>query len=295
MLMVEGLTKKFPNGRGIEDISFEAKQGEAFGFLGPNGAGKSTTIRLIMGFMKPDRGHVTIDGLEARRHPEAVMKKVGYLPGEISFPEGMSGRAFLDFLASMQRAESRTKRDRLIERLQFDADTPIRKMSKGMKQKVGLVAALMHDPALVILDEPTTGLDPLMQKTFVELVLEEKKKGTTFLMSSHSFPEMERTCDRAAIIKNGRLAAVKDIHELRSLQRKLFELVFDDAEDALSFSRSGIGEAAVEGNRVIVAVQGGDDALIRAASRYSIRSIDIAAQNLEDVFMHYYDRKEIAP
>ena len=295
MLIVEGLTKRFPSGRGIADISFEAKQGEVFGFLGPNGAGKSTTIRLIMGFMNPDRGRVTIDGRDAGRRAGDARSKVGYLPGEISFLDGMSGRGFLDFLGAMQRADSKAKRERLIERLQFDADTPIRKMSKGMKQKVGIVAALMHDPALVILDEPTTGLDPLMQKTFVELILEEKRRGTTFLLSSHSFPEIERTCDRAAIIKDGRLAAVKDIRELRSLQRKLFELVFDNAEDALSFSRSGIETASVDGSRVVVAVQGDYDALVRAAARYPLRSIDVAAQNLEDVFMHYYDRKEIAP
>jgi len=296
MLSVDGLTKIFSNGRGISDVSFRVERGEVFGFLGPNGAGKSTTIRHIMGFMKPDRGHVTIGGLDAWKKQGEVQKLVGYLPGEIAFIEGMTGRTFLDFLASMQRADSRKKRERLIERLQFDANTPIRKMSKGMKQKVGIVAAFMHDPELIILDEPTSGLDPLMQRTFIELVLEEKAKGTTFLMSSHSFPEIERTCDRAAIIKDGRLVAVNDIHELQSMQRKLVEIIFENAGDAEKFARTeGIRAESRDGSRVVVAVQGDYDSWLRETAKYPVRSLDVAAQNLEDVFMHFYDRKENRP
>lgn len=293
MLQVEGLTKTFPGGRGISDVTFTVQRGEVFGFLGPNGAGKSTTIRHIMGFMKPDRGSVRIGGLDVWKRQGEVQKLVGYLPGEIAFVDGMTGRAFLEFLARMQRTDSRAKRERLIERLQFDADTPIRKMSKGMKQKVGIVAAFMHDPAVIVLDEPTSGLDPLMQQLFIELVLEEKAKGTTFLMSSHSFPEIERTCDRAAIIKDGRIVAVNDIHELQSMQRKLIEFVFEKEADAAAFADAdGVHAESRDGCRVKAAVQGDYDALIREAAKYRIRSLDIAAQNLEDVFMHYYDRKE---
>ncbi|PWW02537.1 ABC-2 type transport system ATP-binding protein [Paenibacillus cellulosilyticus] len=295
MLIVDGLTKQFASGRGIMDVSFTVKQGEVFGFLGPNGAGKSTTIRHIMGFMKPDRGRATINGLDCWKEQGAVQRLVGYLPGEIAFIEGMTGRSFLSFLADMQRVDSSVKRARLIERLQFDDTTPIRKMSKGMKQKVGIVAAFMHDPALIILDEPTSGLDPLMQQTFIELVLEEKAKGTTFLMSSHSFPEIERTCDRAAIIKDGRIVAVNDIHELQSLQRKLVVIVFERAEDAEHFAKSGrIPVESRDDRLVTVAVQGNYNELIQETAKYPIRSLDITAQNLEQVFMHYYDRKENA-
>ncbi|MFF2909002.1 ABC transporter ATP-binding protein [Paenibacillus sp. NPDC057934] len=291
MLTVQGLTKQFANGKGITDVSFSVRKGEVFGFLGPNGAGKSTTIRHIMGFMKPDRGTVTVAGLDVWKAQGSVQKHIGYLPGEIAFIDGMTGKGFLDVMAKMQGLKDTAKRSTLIERLQFDAATPIRKMSKGMKQKVGIVAAFMHSPEVMILDEPTSGLDPLMQKVFIELVLEEKAAGTTFLMSSHSFQEIERTCDRAAIIKDGRLITVKDVHELQSMQRKLFDVVFEHREDADSFSTGSLYVESRDGNRVRVAVQGNYDQFIRETAKYSIRSLDIFTQNLEDIFMNYYERK----
>jgi len=295
MLNVDHLTKKFPNGRGIFDVSFAVNRGEVFGFLGPNGAGKSTTIRHIMGFMKPEAGFVTVNGMDTWKEQGKVQACIGYLPGEISFIEGMTGRTFLDFMADMQGVKDRTARARLIDRLQFDVNTPIRKMSKGMKQKVGIVAAFMHGPELIILDEPTSGLDPLMQKVFIELVLEEKARGTTFLMSSHSFPEIERTCDRAAIIKDGVIVAVKDIHELQSMQRKLFEVTFRDQADAEAFRASaGLQVDSQDGVRVRVAVQGNYDKFAAEMAKYRVRNIDVFTQNLEDIFMNYYDRKEAA-
>ncbi|PYI51889.1 ABC transporter ATP-binding protein [Paenibacillus flagellatus] len=294
MLTVQHLTKTFPNGKGIFDVSFAVEKGEVFGFLGPNGAGKSTTIRHIMGFMKPDKGYVKVNGLDTWKDQGAVQSLIGYLPGEIAFIEGMTGQSFLDFIADMQGVKDRTKRDRLIDRLQFDVRTPIRKMSKGMKQKVGIVAAFMHDPDVIVLDEPTSGLDPLMQNVFIEIVLEEKARGKTFLMSSHSFPEIERTCDRAAIIKDGVLIAVKQIRELQSMQRKLFEVTFSSREEAKSFAESGLIVESHEGERVRVAVQGNYDRFVAETAKYDVRSIDLFTQNLEDVFMQYYDRKGTA-
>lgn len=261
MLVVQGLTKRFSNGKGIEDVTFNVQKGEVFGFLGPNGAGKSTTIRHIMGFMKPDQGYATIHGLDVWKAQGTVQKHIGYLPGEINFFDGMTGISFLKFMSNMQGMKDPAKRDLLIERLQFDAATPIRKMSKGMKQKVGIVAAFMHNPDVIILDEPTSGLDPLMQKVFIDLVLEEKSAGTTFLMSSHSFQEIERTCDRAAIIKDGRIITIKNIHELQSMQRKLFEVSFVNSEAADQFAASGLKVEAREGNIVRIAVQGNYDQL----------------------------------
>jgi len=291
MLKVEGLTKVFSNGKGIRDVSFTVNKGEVFGFLGPNGAGKSTTIRHIMGFMKPDKGSAAIQGLDTWKVQGTVQKHVGYLPGEIAFIDEMTGKSFLNFMLAMQGIKDTAKRDRLIERLQFDVSTPIRKMSKGMKQKVGIVAAFMHSPEVIILDEPTSGLDPLMQRVFIDLVLEEKAAGTTFLMSSHSFPEIERTCDRAAIIKEGILVTVKNIHELQSMQRKLFEVVFADTADADRFAASGMQVEAREGNMVRVAVQGNYNDFTRETGKYNIRSMDVSTQNLEDIFMNYYDRE----
>ncbi|MDG0794929.1 ATP-binding cassette domain-containing protein [Cohnella ginsengisoli] len=291
MLTLEHLTKTFKSGKGIRDVSFSVRRGEVFGFLGPNGAGKSTTIRHIMGFMKPDRGRAILNGMDTWKRQGEVQSGVGYLPGEIAFIEGMTGREFLEFLSGMQRVRDRERRERLIERLQFDADTPIRKMSKGMKQKVGIVAAFMHDPEVVILDEPTSGLDPLMQKAFVELVLEEKARGKTLLMSSHSFPEIERTCDRAAIIKDGAIVTIADIHELQRMQRKLFEVTFDTADEAAAFAASGLSVEWMDGNRVRVAVKGDYGRFAEETSKRRVRNIDLFTQNLEDIFMDYYDRK----
>lgn len=292
MLTVHQLTKTFPNGKGIFDVSFSVKKGEVFGFLGPNGAGKSTTIRHIMGFMKPDKGTVQVSGLDTWKEQGNVQRYLGYLPGEIAFIEGMTGLSFLNFMSELQGMKQTEWREELIQRFQFDVKTPIRKMSKGMKQKVGIVAAFMHRPEVIILDEPTSGLDPLMQKVFINLVLEEKARGTTFLMSSHSFQEIERTCDRAAIIKDGRIITVKDIHELQSMQRKLFEVTFERVEDAETFVRtSGILIESRDGNRVRVAVQGDYAHFLAATSIYSIRNLDVFTQSLEDVFMNYYDRE----
>jgi ABC-2 type transport system ATP-binding protein len=291
MLEVNQLTKKFKNGKGIFDVSFSIKKGEVFGFLGPNGSGKSTTIRHIMGFMKPDAGFVRVNGLDTWKKQGEVQKYIGYLPGEIAFFEGMTGKTFLEFMADMQGAKDKSKRDDLIERLQLDVNTPIRKMSKGMKQKIGIVAAFMHDPEVLILDEPTSGLDPLMQKVFIQLVLEEKAKGKTFLMSSHSFPEIERTCDRAAIIKEGQVIAVKDIHELQSMQRKLFEVTFINTSDADAFLKSGLHVESHGGNRVRVAIQGNYDQFLEETAKYHVRNIDVFTQNLEDIFMNYYESK----
>ncbi|MCD9024735.1 ABC transporter ATP-binding protein [Cohnella silvisoli] len=292
MLTVQNLTKTFSNGKGIFDVSFSVKEGEVFGFLGPNGAGKSTTIRHIMGFMKPDKGYVKVNGLDTWKEQGKFQSYVGYLPGEISFFDGMTGKTFLDFMADMQGMKDLSKRARLIDRLQFDVHTPIRKMSKGMKQKVGIVATFMHDPNVIILDEPTSGLDPLMQKVFIEIVLEEKARGKTFLMSSHNFPEIERTCDRAAIIKDGVIITVKDVHELQSMQRKLFEVTFENQAEAKTFLDSGLLIESHEGDRVRVSVQGNYDKFVEETAKYKIRNIDIFTQNLEDIFMNYYERKE---
>ncbi|QHZ48707.1 ABC transporter ATP-binding protein [Bacillus sp. NSP9.1] len=291
MLTVQGLTKQFSNGKGIFDVSFSINKGEVFGFLGPNGAGKSTTIRHIMGFMRPDRGDIKVNEMDMMKNQGEVQRHIGYLPGEIAFIEGMTGKTFLDFMADMQGVKDEAKRNELIERLQFDVHTSIRKMSKGMKQKVGIVAAFMHSPEVIILDEPTSGLDPLMQKVFIDIVLEEKAKGTTFLMSSHSFPEIEKTCDRAAIIKDGVIIAIKDIHELQSMQRKVFEVTFENPADIPAFMDSGLHIESRQDNRVKVAVLGNHDQFIKETAKYQIRHIDVSSQSLEEVFMNYYDRK----
>lgn len=293
-IRTEGLTKRFSNGKGIFDLTFSVKKGEVLGYLGPNGAGKSTTIRHLMGFYKPDRGKATIDGLDCMRQSAEVMKKVGYLPGEISFPDGMNGLLVLELLGGMRGMKGTGRRDQLIKRFQFDVKTPIRKMSKGMKQKVGIVAAFMHDPAILILDEPTSGLDPLMQQVFVDLVLEEKERGKTVLMSSHMFEEIERTCDRVGIIKDGKLIAVEGIETMKAAQRKIIAVTFQSQEDADAVKRSGLDCVKEEGPRLHLAVQGNYEQLIAALAGRGISNMDMESQKLEDIFMHFYGAKEAA-
>lgn len=291
MLEVHNVTKKFKNGKGIFNVSFSIKKGEVFGFLGPNGSGKSTTIRHIMGFMKPDTGFIKVNDLDTWKNQGEVHKFMGYLPGEIAFLEGMTGKGFLDFMAELQGMKDSSRSHELIERLQLDVNMPIRKMSKGMKQKVGIVAALMHEPEVIILDEPTSGLDPLMQRVFIELILEEKSKGKTILLSSHSLPEIERTCDKAAIIKDGVVITVKDIHELQSMQRKLFEITFQNSSDAEAFAKSNLHIEYHEKNKVRVAVQGNFDEFLAETAKYHVRNIDVFTQDLEEIFMNYYDNE----
>lgn len=293
-IQINQLTKVFPNGKGIFDLSFEVKKGEVFGYLGPNGAGKSTTIRHLMGFMKPKAGFAKINGLDCWSNGPEIQRQVGYLPGEIAFLDNMNGIQFLDLLGGMRGMKNRSRRDELIERFQFDVKTPIRKMSKGMKQKVGIVAAFMHDPEILILDEPTSGLDPLMQSLFIDLILEEKSKGKTILMSSHIFHEIDRTCDRVGIIKDGRLVAIENVQHLQSIQRKIFDITVQRKEDLEKLKQSGLAVLSENGLRVKVAVQGDYNHFVKVLADCEINNLDTHAQSLEEIFMHFYDREEKA-
>ncbi|OOE12310.1 ABC transporter ATP-binding protein [Fictibacillus arsenicus] len=294
MIKVKNLTKRFTPEKGLFDLNFEVKKGEVFGYIGPNGAGKSTTIRHLMGFMKPDDGSSIINDLDCWAKSAEVQKLIGYLPGEIVFLEGMNGLDFLNLMQKMRKHKMTQKRDELIERFQLDVKTPIRKMSKGMKQKVGIIAAFMHDPEVLILDEPTSGLDPLMQRVFIDLILEEKKKNKTILMSSHSFQEIERTCDSAGIIKDGRLVALEDIYSLRTVQRRIFEVKVKKESDIELIHQSQLQTEIMGEKTAHITVQGNDQEFIQLLSRCEVEHVDTRPQDLEDIFMHYYDRREVA-
>ncbi|MFR9062919.1 MAG: ABC transporter ATP-binding protein [[Clostridium] scindens] len=233
---IQDITKDYGGGRGVFDIAFQVKRGEVLGFLGPNGAGKTTTIRQLMGFLKPDKGKVLILGKDCFKEADQIARFVGYLPGEIAFIDSMTGMEFIRFIARMKGMKELGRARQLMEQFELDPSPKIKKMSKGTKQKIGIVCAFMQDPDILLLDEPTSGLDPLMQSAFIDLILDEKKKGKSILLSSHIFEEVERTCDRAAIIREGRLAAVEDIEKLRQNKRKIVELKFPSAEMALDFA-----------------------------------------------------------
>ncbi|HDX9590645.1 TPA: ABC transporter ATP-binding protein [Bacillus pseudomycoides] len=289
MLIVQNVTKQFSNGKGLFDVSFQVKEGEVFGYLGPNGAGKSTTIRNLMGFIQPTSGTATIFGLDCWKDAAKIQRSVGYLPGEISFIEGMNGLEFLQLMQGMRGMKNNGRGDELIERFQFDVKTPIRKMSKGMKQKVGIVAAFMHDPEVLILDEPTSGLDPLMQQLFVELILEEKQKGKTIFMSSHIFTEIERTCDRVGIIKEGRLLTVENIHDLRAKQRQVIDVTVSSHEELQSLKKTTLQIESIQGHTASIIVQGNYNELLQTLAQYNVIGFQVRTMDLENIFMHYYD------
>lgn len=264
VLKIEDLTRDYGSGKGIFHVSFQVEQGEAFGFLGPNGAGKTTTIRHIMGFLKPMSGNCTINGLDCWKNSSAIQSKLGYIPGEISFFDDMTGTEFLDFVAKYRKLGFENRKKELMDRFDLNPKGKIKKMSKGMKQKIGIVSAFMHDPEILILDEPTSGLDPLMQSRFVQLIAEEKKRGKTILLSSHMFEEVERTCDRIGIIRTGKLVAVDSVEALRKRHMRSYTVTLDNAEVAKAFAEDFGGT--------------------RDRQKVTV----VCKQSLENIFMHYY-------
>ncbi len=289
IIEINGLTKDYGNHKGIFDLSFQVKEGEVFGYLGPNGAGKTTTIRHLMGFLTPDRGACQILSMDCRREAAKIMKVLGYLPAEMAFFEGMNGLDFLKFMGELRGLADTTYRDRLIELFELETKGRIRKMSKGMKQKLALICAFMHDPKILILDEPTSGLDPLMQKLFADLILEEKAKGKTILMSSHSFEEIERTCDRVGIIRQGNLVAIEDIHILKEKRRKTYLVTFDSPSTAAAFQKKdGFDRIIINGATAKVSILGNVNSFVQDISQYPVLDLDTEKSSLEDVFMQYY-------
>ncbi|MBU0997419.1 MAG: ABC transporter ATP-binding protein [Firmicutes bacterium] len=288
LIKVEHLTKSYGPGKGVFDLSFEVKEGEIFGFIGPNGAGKTTTIRHLLGFIQPDSGSTSVNDLDSFKYASFIQKNLGYLPGEIAFFNQMRGIEFLNFLAKMRGMKSKSKMNDLIDFLDLDVSGKIKKMSKGMKQKLALVAAFMHDPEILILDEPTSGLDPLMQVKFVELILKEKKRGKTILMSSHSFEEIERTCDRALIIKLGKLVTLEDIRKLKEQRRKAYTVTFESLDDIEKIKQDGFEIIDRGTNTCEVIVSGDINTFFRVLSKYNILAFDVMNQSLEEIFLNYY-------
>jgi ABC-2 type transport system ATP-binding protein len=277
---------------GLKKITFYIPEGEVFGLLGPNGAGKTTTIRQLMGFIKPDAGYARIKGLDCWRDSQKVKALVGYLPGEMNYLKEMTGLEFLNLMAGMHgdRPVFRRRRDELVERMDLNLKQPIKKMSKGMKQKLGIISTMMLDAEVLILDEPTSGLDPLMQKVFIDLVLKEKGRGKTILISSHMFSEIERTCDRVGIIRAGELVAVEGIQKLRQEQKRTFEITLETTEQAQLICQSGLkADLSIE-NQVSVEIQGDLNPLLRVLSQFQVKDFTQKMTELEEAFMQFYER-----
>jgi ABC-2 type transport system ATP-binding protein len=299
VIEVRDLTKDYGFGRGVFDVSFEVNGGECFGFLGPNGAGKSTTIRHLMGFSKPDSGECLIEGKDSFKRYDEVLRDVGYIPGEIALPAGLTGEEFLAMEQSLQGKKNDAMQSKMLSLFHLDKDLlkgETKRMSLGVKRKLAIVAAFQSDPSVLILDEPTSGLDPLMQETFISFILEEKKAGKTILLSSHIFSEVDGTCDRIAIIKDGRLVSVFNAADLKHASLKYYEVTFPNQESCLAFiakhSNSSclkILKSEPEEKRLLISAEDKDiNKVIEHLSHYNLVGFTNKKETLQDYFMHFY-------
>lgn len=292
VIAVENLTKDYGGQKGIFDISFGVNEGETVGFLGANGAGKTTTIRHLMGFIRPQMGKAEIFNMDCFRQALDVQKIIGYLPGEIAFMDHMSGMEFIRFMAEMKNIRDLSYARTLIDYLEFDSKVKIKKMSKGMKQKIALVVAFMQDAPVFLLDEPTSGLDPLMQNKFVDLIKQEQKKGKTILMSSHIFEEIESTCSRIVMIKNGKIVADESMDTIKTGRSKRYEITFSDEKNAKMFQNKYPNSQRME-NTVCFLLKGNTMQLLHELNQYEVEDINARHQTLEEVFLRYYGGEQV--
>ncbi|TME53166.1 MAG: ABC transporter ATP-binding protein [Chloroflexi bacterium] len=298
IIEVDGLTKSYGGKRGINEVSFDVAEGEVFGFLGPNGAGKTTTIRLLMALIRADGGRARIAALDCWEKALEIKRLIGYVPGEPALDRNLTGGQILEYFANLRGGVDRAYLKKLIERLDLDTGRKFRQYSTGNKRKVVLIQAFMHRPRLLILDEPTSGLDPLNQQEFDGMVKEARDEGRTVFLSSHVLSEVEKTCTRVGIIREGRLVKVGGIHELMDIKRYEITIAFAKPVPADAFARlEGVVEveALSNGSAVRLAIQGAADAVIKEAAQYPVVSLTSYEPSLEDIFLRYYERDDQAP
>jgi ABC-2 type transport system ATP-binding protein len=289
VVATEALTKFYGKHRGIEDVIFAVGRGEVFGFLGPNGAGKTTTIRTLLDFLRPTRGRAALFGLDSRVDSVEIHRRTGYLPGELSLYEHMTAEDHLRYLGHLRRGVELAEIRRLADRLDCDLDRRIGQLSRGNKQKVGLIQALMHRPGLLVLDEPTAGLDPLLQDEVHRLISEARSVGRTVFLSSHILPEVEALCDRVGIIREGRLAAVERIDALKEHALRRLEIHFAGPVPEEAFRAvPGVRDVASHDGVLRCTVTGSLDAVIKAAAAYTVRNVVSHEPNLEEIFLAFY-------
>jgi ABC-2 type transport system ATP-binding protein len=289
VIVTERLTKHYGSVRALVDLDLEVRPGEIFGFLGPNGAGKSTTIRTLLGYLHATSGRASVLGLEVATQSVEIRRRTGYLPGGIALYDSLSGGDVLAYLADLQ-GRGAPRRDELCERLQLPASDLRRKVrdySRGMRQKLGVVQALQHDPELAILDEPSEGLDPLMQHAFYRILEDLRADGRTIFFSSHILSEVERVCDRVAIIRAGRLMAVHRVDELLARRRRRVDLRWRGTAPDLS-SVPGLSDLLVNGDRITATLDGDVAPFVRAVASPSLEDLTIEPTTLEEAFLEYY-------
>lgn len=299
IIEVKDLTKDYGSGRGVFDVSFAIKKGEVFGFLGPNGAGKSTTIRHLMGFSKPQKGETYILGMPTFKNYYKFLSKVGYIPGEIALPQGLTGWQFIRMMQNMQKIHNEQQLSKMLNLFELDdvvLKGETKRMSLGVKRKLAIVVAFMSDPDILILDEPTSGLDPVMQEVFIQLIKKEKERGKTILLSSHIFSEVDATCDRIAIIKDGKIVSEFIANDLKHASTKFYKIDFSAKEDYQDFNK------ICKGRRIIKVLDKSEselwvyiavddkhiNLLIELLSHLNIKEFSNIKETLEDYFMKFY-------
>ena len=299
IIEVKDLTKDYGSGRGVFDVSFAINQGEVFGFLGPNGAGKSTTIRHLMGFSKPQKGETYILGMPTFKNYYKFLSKVGYIPGEIALPQGLTGWQFIRMMQNMQKIHNEQQLSKMLNLFELDdvvLKGETKRMSLGVKRKLAIVVAFMSDPDILILDEPTSGLDPVMQEVFIQLIKREKERGKTILLSSHIFSEVDATCDRIAIIKDGKIVSEFIANDLKHASTKFYKIDFLSKEDYQDFNK------ICKGRRIIKVLDKNEselwtyiavddkhiNLLVELLSHLNIKEFSNIKETLEDYFMKFY-------
>jgi ABC-2 type transport system ATP-binding protein len=289
IIQTEKLTKSYGRHRGIVDVDLEVAEGEAFGFLGPNGAGKTTTIRTLLDHLRPTSGVARIFGIETTADPVAIHRRVGYLPGEFTLYDKLTGAQTIQYFANLRGGVDTAYQQSLIERLDVDPSRKFKEYSKGNKQKIGLVVALQHRPDLLMLDEPTSGLDPLVQQTFYGVIREAKAEGRTVFLSSHILGEVERTCDRVAIIRDGRLARVDRVEALRDLAHHQVELRFAGEVPVAAFQAlPGVSDVSAEDHVLRMRVSGAITPVVQEAAKYELLDFVSREPSLEETFLAEY-------
>ena len=289
LIHTEQLTKSYGTHRGIIEVDLDIPEGEAFGFLGPNGAGKTTMIRTLLDHIRPTSGRAEIFGIDTTVDPVAIHKRLGYLPGEFVLYDKMTGGQTIEYFANLRGGVDPAYQADLIERLDVDPSRKFREYSKGNKQKIGLIVALQHRPELLMLDEPTSGLDPLVQQAFYSVIREAKAEGRTLFMSSHILSEVERTCDRVAIIREGRLVKVDRVEALRDMAHHTVELVFAGPVPTAAFSAlPGVSEVVAEDHVLRMRVSGPITPVVKTAAGYDLSDFISREPTLEETFLAVY-------
>ncbi|MGG0240574.1 ABC transporter ATP-binding protein [Bacillus rhizoplanae] len=291
VIEIKNLTKTYGKARGISDISFNVEQGEIFGFIGPNGAGKSTTIRTLLSLIYPTSGSATIFGKDCIQFAPEIKKEIGYLPSEIFYYDNMKVKDLLKYSASFYKKDCSKRIKELAEIMDLDLNKKIDDLSLGNKKKVGIVQGLLHEPKLIILDEPTSGLDPLMQQKFFELLEEENKKGATILFSSHILNEVQRLCNRVAIIKEGKIVTVEKISTLQENNYKKFKIETKTALDKNYFQIDGVNKLEVHNNVTSFLFKGNINTVMKKIAEIEIANLWIEEPDLEEIFIHYYEKE----